>query len=334
MFETNGNIQKVILRAYGQNAHYFHTRHDSTPAVCDETWTDDLPYVIWDNLVVPSGCSLTIKEGVKVYSHSKSFLVVAGNLSVEGTQQKPVIFTGDRLEQIYKNVPAQWGGIYITKEGTANITHAIISNAIIGIRADSQPVRPTVPNLVVQKTIIKNMSVAGIAGYSSTIQGTNLLVYRCGQATFAGLLGGDYDFVNCTFDDADPPIDLQNPSFYADNADYPNGKLPEPLKLQLRNCIVWGVQDDEMLIKKAGSGPIDTTFDYNFIRSAQMRFTPTNKRNVYPKFKDYLLGKYQPDTLSPLINAGKYFDPPHLVNDDIEDVTRDSAPDVGAYEKK
>jgi hypothetical protein len=41
-FTTNGNQQKVILQAYGQNAHFFNADSIET----NVTWNNDLPYVI------------------------------------------------------------------------------------------------------------------------------------------------------------------------------------------------------------------------------------------------------------------------------------------------
>ena len=61
LFETNGNLQKVHLVAWGQNARFL---RDSI-LECNTTWDDELPYVIYNSVLVNSGCRLTIKKGTR-----------------------------------------------------------------------------------------------------------------------------------------------------------------------------------------------------------------------------------------------------------------------------
>jgi hypothetical protein len=333
MFEINGNIQKVILIACGQNAHFFTEPFEFS--ACNDVWTNDKPYVILKNLVVAQGCTLTIRPGVRIYSHRGSYIYVAGTLIVDGTRDEPVIFTGDRLEPRYKDEPSQWGGIRLIPKSQGNlIKHAIISNGETGVEVDSLPVISNIPNLLIEKTIIRNMAAGGLVGYTSTIIARNILVHSCGQRTFFGQFGGDYDFTQCTFDNTESAIAHRAPSFYADNANFPEGNIPDPLKLQMRNCIVWGSEPDEIEVKKVGNAGFDTLFNYNFIRSGKMKFNGTNKMNTSPGFKNISQQKYQPDSLSLLINYGVYYPAPHDVHDDLEDQVRDANPEVGAYEKK
>jgi len=110
-FETNGNIQDVDLVAWGQDAHFF-----NSSIICDMTWINDKPYVIYNSILVDSGCTLTIEPGVLVYSHTNSAIYVNGTLIVNGSNNEPVLFQGDRTEAFYDDITAQWLGIFLLRE--------------------------------------------------------------------------------------------------------------------------------------------------------------------------------------------------------------------------
>lgn len=81
-FVTNGNLQQVILQAYGQNAHFFNGMEITSNTV----WNNDLPYVILNSLVVRPGATLTINEGCRLHFGNNSGLFVEGTLRVLGQQ--------------------------------------------------------------------------------------------------------------------------------------------------------------------------------------------------------------------------------------------------------
>ena len=76
-FVTNNNEQFVQLVAWGQNAHFF-----DGAILCDEVWENDLPYVIYNSLLVDTLCSLTIREGCRIYMHGGSSFFVLGTLFI------------------------------------------------------------------------------------------------------------------------------------------------------------------------------------------------------------------------------------------------------------
>ena len=134
VFETNGNEQKVVLEAFGQNANYLPSRFGAGGAVgfnCNGgewVWDDPKPYVIYGVLIIDS-CTVRIPKGTRVYVHgglgkfidtsgitqryNDGFIafVNQGKLIVEGTQEEPVIFEGDRLESEFDKAPGQWTGL-------------------------------------------------------------------------------------------------------------------------------------------------------------------------------------------------------------------------------
>ncbi|MCY7409947.1 MAG: hypothetical protein LH473_06720, partial [Chitinophagales bacterium] len=79
LFETNGNNQKVLLQAWGQNAHFFYGEIIGT-----QEWTNDKPYVIIHSILVDSNETLTIDPGCRIYMHADSRFYVYGTLKVMG----------------------------------------------------------------------------------------------------------------------------------------------------------------------------------------------------------------------------------------------------------
>ncbi|MCB0742138.1 MAG: hypothetical protein KDB92_14075, partial [Chitinophagaceae bacterium] len=66
LINYNGKTRKVQLEAWGQNAHFLRNKIVSN----DETWNNDLPYVILGSLTVNEGKKLTINKGCRIYMHA------------------------------------------------------------------------------------------------------------------------------------------------------------------------------------------------------------------------------------------------------------------------
>src|SRR5688572_28370066 len=79
-FRTNGNEQKIPLRAYGQNANFFRNEE----LTCNSIWEGPKAFVLYGDVVVPENCTLTIRPGTKVYAHAGAGLYVLGTLKVKG----------------------------------------------------------------------------------------------------------------------------------------------------------------------------------------------------------------------------------------------------------
>jgi hypothetical protein len=332
MFDFNGNHQRVILVAFGQDVHMF--KDSILP--CNEIWTNDKPYLIYDYAAVGPNCKLTIEQGVQVYGYQGAVLFVQGQLEVNGTKDEPVVFSGNRREKKYSTTSGQWRGIILAPGSSGNkITHAIIENGDVGLEVDSLPPSTNDYNLSIEKTIIRNMSSYGLLGQSSTIQGKNLLIHACGRFTFLGDYGGNYDFVNCTFDNSFSSANRKLPSVVLTNRDIPTYPA-NPIKAVFLNSIIWGSMDDELGFDLSGHGTAGPfTFQNNILKIKETKVNdPSNILNQYPKFKKYQDGDYQLDTLSPAVNAGILFNPPHDVLDDLNDNPRMGNPDIGCFERE
>lgn len=331
-FLTNGNYQYVRLLAWGQNAHFL---HDSMLA-CNTVWQPDLPYVISNHIGIDQNCKLIIQPGVRIHSDKNSAILVWGTLEVAGDTANPVIFTGIRQDNYYKDIPGQWFGIYFLRESKNNIIrNAVIRNAVVGVRVDSLPVTLN-PNLYLENVRIENMSVVGILGYSAHIDAFNCAVSNSCQYLTACDYGGTYRFYHCTFVHEGCNCSSHYPAFACYNSD--NKNYINDLNLTLYNCIVYGPKDEEIEIKKTGKGNVVFLAAGSLLKTKQSGLNINgNILNKTPGLKGNCNYKYELDSTSVCIDSG---DPSILLHFpvlsyDLKGKPREPAkPDIGAVEKQ
>lgn len=341
-FETNGNRQYVELAAYGWDAYYF---RDTVLANSTTNWNlTDKPYVIVNTCFVDENKTLVIGPGVHVYSSTNSFLVdtnnkkygyhalnILGTLKVNGTQANPVIFEGDRLDNNYANTPGQWQGIGFYKTSLNSVlTHCIIKNAVFGIRVDSLSNNAN-PKLIVQNSIIKNMSAVGIWGRTGDITAINTVVSNCGMFNLYAQYGGRYNFYFCSMNNVSSGS--RDPHFYISNQERNDKKeviRTYPIGYTFVNCILYGPNESEFGFDlSAPASP-------NIIQKCLIKSkNPFGVDNIFPTmsyaklFVDAAGNDLKLIKDSPAINAGLAGTG---INTDLEEKSRDANPDMGAYE--
>ena len=362
VFETNGNTQKVVLEAYGQNAVYLPSRFGAGGVVgygCNGgewVWDDPRPYVIYGILVIDS-CTVRIPAGAHVYVHGGLGKIVTdtavyryndgfiafqgiGKLIVEGTIDKPVIFESDRLEAEFDEEPGQWTGIWLQSGTTGHrLEHCIIRNSVIGIRADSAA------ELTLRSTQIYNTGSSGLIGIHAIINAENCLFHTNVGRSVQLEYGGDYDFTYCTA--ASYGVDGEALSMGnaicldAGCIDY----VLYRLKARFQNCIFVGSRADQIsLIDRLDDG---TQFDYQF-KNCIVRVRDLIKPTAYPDFLDHCQPcinadgqdtifvdankrNFRLDTLHSIAN--RYAIPVPGVEKDLDGKLRDATlPDAGCYE--
>jgi len=343
LFNVNGNIQDVDLIAWGQDMHFINGEIIGT-----DTWVNDKPYLVFNSMLVDSGELLTIEEGVRIHFHRNSRLYVAGTIIVNGSLEHPVIFQGDRLEELYRDIPGQWDGIWMLPGSHDNrIDYAVIKNAVVGLEADTLA-SLTVPTLSISNTIIENMSAVGILGLGTTIEASNCVISKCGQASVALLIGGEYSFYHCTianywgggFSTRTSPALLLN-NYYEDI--YGGIQIREMNRAYFGNCIIYGNRESEMEIDKHPDGELDYKFEYCITRfdPEAEEYDITDEDHFIqilnmedPRFINPAELDYQLDTLSPAKDAA-WTDISTLYPTDLNGLSRllDAGPDIGAYER-
>ena len=357
VFVTNGNVQDVNLIAYGQDVHLI-----DGELIESETWMADKPYLIYNSMGVDSAHTLTIEAGTELYFHERSQLIVLGSLIVNGTMENPVIFRGDRLDEVlpdlpYDKIPDQWGGIVIYPYSTGNtLNYCHIRNAEIGIFLPGVLGHDYQSEIVIKNTIIENNSYAGIYAFNSKLTAFNCLIVNCGVYTFAGLTGGEYHLYHCTVSNhfrfsgaAEPAVVLTNFIYYEDSLishDLQNTKFI--------NCIIEGQNPYQLQLVSKPENNFEYLFENCLIEISQDSIDADSaelfKEIVFeedPKFKripsqsepspDRYIFDFSLDTLSPAKDKGT----PDIITLfpelelDIRGNSRlmDSGPDIGAFER-
>ena len=352
IFETNGNIQHVRLTAVGQDVYLHKPDHFSTTGFppysiinCNDNWVNDKPHLIFGYAVVDSACSLTIQAGTRVYLNNGAVLWVynGATLVINGAKGNEVTFQGARLEPDYKEIPGQWGKIWLSAGSKNNVIDwAVIKNGSIGVQADTIGAS-TNPTLQITNTIIKNMSAAAIFGQGSFIRSYNCVFANCGQYVAALTIGGKYKFEQCTFANywngstqrTTPLLALSN--YYKDI----NGtiQIRDLDSAYFGNCIMYGNLDEEVgLDSSTFGGNFKYKFDHCLVKTALNIADGVHYNTVYknndPGFIDVTVNNYQLTPTSFAIDKG---DTGIIIGKDLNNKDRPnssitSIPDLGAYE--
>lgn len=347
IFEVNGNHQDVDLYAWGQDAHFImpNLTIEGLPPLNiiaheGETlrWTNDKPYVIVGYAVVDSTASLIIDPGTRIhfYNNSGLWIYKGASIEVNGTLDEPVIFQGTRLDEGYRDLPAQWDRIWINESSdTSRFNYAIIKNGTIGIQAET--LNQSMGNsLILNNTQILNMSGWGIFTRFYQIEANNLLVANAGSSLLNLTTGGSYSFKNCTFGNYWPYGIRKDPLLHLSNY-YLNGDVVYTGIMEnayFGDCIFYGTQDEEILIDSIPD-PVNTfkyQFKYCLLKSSlkETLITQNSYFNEDPLFLNPYEFDFHLDTLSPAIDKGILME--NQFPKDLDGKLRDENPDLGAYE--
>ena len=352
----NGKAFYVPFTAYGQNAHYI---IDSALKV-NATWDTTLPYVvIWSGdttkprgLQINPGTTLTINPGCRIYMHQNAGISVFGTLVANGTQHDSVIFQGDRLDRSYFGYigyPGEWSGFYFdSKSQGSTLTHTIIQNcgngalgiaAAIWVAADSG----ASTQLTMNNCIIQNSYGYGIYDFGGNVAATNCLINTTGQQALAILLGGTDVFTNCTFANYGTAAVSHAANGTVAILDYYWDGVPgdptyyAPLNATLRNCIVYGSLDSEIVCDNTGAPAglaTSLALDHCLLKIGTTRENfvtfPGTLLNEDPMFKDPVNGDFHLKAGSPAEGAGN---PSIFPATDLEGNSRNGLSDIGCYRR-
>lgn len=344
-FITNMNRQDVDLVAWGQDFKLI--RREVLKGTTN--WTKEKPYMIYNYAFVDSSATLNIEPGTKIYFHKDAGLYVKGKVVARGTVENPIIFQGDRLEDVYANVPDQWNGVLLYSGSKNNeFKYAEIKNANIGLQVGNIE-NDGFSTVKLNNVKIQNMAYAGIFAMKSDIQASNCLVTNCGFYAVALLVGGNYEFNHCTianywggysFKARSTPSVLVSNILNISKIDY----VGDLVKADFGNCIITGnaIDGNELLLSRKQEALFNYKFDRCILQVADTFKTNNADRfinilkGVDPKFVDpYKKYNFELDTLSPAKDAGK-LSIGKLFPTDLKGRDRllDKGPDIGALERQ
>lgn len=272
-FNYNSNVQKVVLQAWGQNAHFHYNEelgannHDTTV-----TWLNDLPHVIIGGEQVDCGSSLTISPGCHVYMGGAAAMYIFGSLTATASKwSDSIVFRGYRLEPYYDQLPGQWFGIVFLRDstggpcsGVGQFNHCIIDESSYGIYSGAGistnlATYAGAPQCIVNinHTIVSNSQYNAVYGFNTIINAVNSLFYVGGGNLVELGLGGNYSFNFCTiYNIGSPFISHQMQTLLLSNfVSSNNVTYPAQLNASFSNCVIYGNLMNEISFNNYSNSP-------------------------------------------------------------------------------
>ncbi|MFY0605475.1 MAG: hypothetical protein JXR10_02100 [Cyclobacteriaceae bacterium] len=330
----------VRLVAYGQDAHFINSE-----VICDDTWTAERPYVIYNYAAIGENCTLTMEPGTRVFIDNGASLLVEGTLIMQGDSSNRILVRNTRFDEDYLEAPGQWNGIVYLETSRNNVvSYADIENGQIGLGVgyafftdgENTFLLPEISDnrvsIQIDHTSIRHMSTAGVLAFSSDVNMYNTEIYNAGGFLFGGFAGGNYQIDHCTmtnsssfFINDDPMVQFSN------NLEHPTDiKLLEHLSLSMTNSIIWGEGENQFFISDDNESSIDTLLVSNIIQSkTEIAGNYTSIERNFPGFIDPFSFDFQLDSLAFARDRGTQT----AITDDLKGVARDNMPDIGAFER-
>ena len=244
----SGVEQKVCLRAWSWDAQKYYS-----PVVTKDSVIDSrVPIIIWGDLKVNEGVTLTIKN-TDLYFHDNSGIEVYGRLLTENCTMR-----GDRLDKMfdylpYDRVSGQWKGIRFYASSTANeLKNTVIRNPQYGVICDSAAIDSTVYRLKMSSCVVHNCAGSGVEASNA-----NILLEDCQLTNTLGsclsVFGGIVRIEYCTLAQFYPFSADRGAALYLTNRKTPL------LSLICEGSILTGYEEDVVIGDRS-----DQAFEYFF----------------------------------------------------------------------
>jgi len=326
-FEINGKTQSVVLFSIGLDAYF----HKGEIISSNTFWANDKPHVvlhktsgngITPGIYIAKGAKLTIGAGCKIYFDNSSGILVEGQLVIDGKKDQKVELGGLRLESKYQHLAGQWLGLLYYRGSPKNaIRYAIIDESAFGVWLGFQDktdyslmTNATRSTLEIENTTIKNAYYWAIRSLNNEVTAINSEFYTSTDYLVQLMLGGKYNFTNCTFFNSqsreDKGVFVLSNQFY-DNSLKQNfqNKLDNCL---FQNCIFYGSGREQVLLDIESTLNDKTIYSFqNCLYKSSSSFTNSSfqncKINIDPQLVSTTIDKENLNlkATSPCINAGK-----------------------------
>lgn len=317
-------------------------------------FSNQKPYVIYGYAAVPSNKTLQIEAGARVHFHKNSGLIVPEGASIQvngawSEDQKnlenEVVFEGDRLEPDFKNIPGQWGSIWLTRGSINNsFNYTTIKNATIGLWVDGNAGYDT-PPLFLKNTQIYNSSSRGLLARTGHIEAENLVINNSGKASLHLSLGGKYTFKHATISNYWQQGFRQFPAVYIENElqTTTGSKVMDLVEANFSNCIIYGNLDPELLFNRNEAAAFNFKFENCLIKFPASYSGDEIYDFSNPDYYEKIILNTDPNFVAPRENK-LMLEEKSAARDtgnsetalevplDILNIDRAQQPDLGAYE--
>lgn len=320
VFEINEKLQGVILETYAQDVILL-----SSDIVSSRNLSGKRPYLIEKSISVAEESTLSIEEGAKIYFKKNAALYINGNLKVEGSYGKPVYFGSSRFEDLYKNVPGQWDGIYVSESSeNCDLKHFTIENGKNGLIYLGSG--ESANTLHLEYGVIKNFTQKGLSLTNVDLVAHDMILANCGQECLHVVGNGNVELYHSTIFNSWYYGVRTNSSFTIANDEDSSSKIG--------NSIVWGTRNNEISLLNSSDLKIENSLlklPSSEITSYASVFSDCIF-NEDPLFTDAENFNFTLTSESPCIDKGKS-EYGNLFPLDLLGVSRiSSMPDMGVYE--
>jgi len=282
------------------------------------------------------------------------------------TLENEVIFEGDRLEPDFADVSGQWSALLIFSGNENTINHLTLKNAVAGIVVDrSLENVTTVPKVTITNSQIYNSYAVGLLARGAIVNGDNLVINNSGEASLACTRGGVYRFRHCTFGNYSNTFNqrpVQVTDYYDNSRD--GIRYIAPMDARFDNCILYGSSNYGVLFDRKGAGETPEPAFKVVLNACMIKFSDFTSQyadNPFYKFENSVEtdNVYYRNCIiarNSTQNNPAFFNPQRnslgiiqdesaaegiadaaisaLIPFDIRNVSRASAPDIGAYESQ
>ena len=162
----SGVEQKVLLHSWAWNAIKLYS-----PVITNDSVFDSrVPYIIYGDLQIKEGATLTIRN-TSLFFHDASGIEVYGSLNTENC-----LMRGDRLDHMFSYLPydrvsGQWNGVHMHSSSLHNkLINTEIRNAVQGIICDSTAIDSLDYRLLMQRCVVHNCEGDGIRSSHANIR--------------------------------------------------------------------------------------------------------------------------------------------------------------------
>lgn len=336
VFNSPAGEQKVTLFSVVQDAEYFIQTGENPITINDNTtWTKDKVKVIFGNLNIAEGKTLTMEKGTKVYFRKNSGMNFMKNsgLTVNGALGEEVIFRGDRSDTKYDTLPANWNGIKMEEGSHLKMNYARVFGGNVGLQLKKN-------DATINNSIFHTFQNVGIyAIHSTQFTANNVVMNNCGEADLAIAGGGTYNLNYCTlanYWNLNPSMSALG--IYASNV-YQSGDelIAGNPTINVNNSIIYGDIPDMISYSKTEGGSFTANINNSLLKiSSNAGFTPIGQsiiKNEDPKFQNYFTQKMNLRVKADSPAKGKgNTNYNSYTQSDIVGNPRGTRPTIGAYQ--
>ncbi|MBQ9651240.1 MAG: right-handed parallel beta-helix repeat-containing protein [Prevotella sp.] len=253
----SGVVQEVPLEAFSWDAELIRDMVISR----DTIFEGNKPRVIYGEMKINEGATLTLAPGTQLYFHGDAGMEVSGTLRSLGTAEENVVLRGDRLDYMFDYLPydlvsGRWKGLVFREPSYDNILqYTDLHSANDGIVCDSADISR--PKLTLQSSTIHNSQGYGLYATHCHIEAYNSQITNALRDCLC-FYGGEALLIHCTVAQYYPFDSMRGYALRFQAA------KDLPMVLLCANSIVTGYAEDVIL---GGQENDDDEIDYQFVNS-------------------------------------------------------------------